>query len=186
MSVSYEIPNFEHTDSGIVHSRPLGTKVGGLYQNVSWSEVALQGVPIDTTLNLEVQDKVIDSCLPTPELLSTQRHGCRRGTSVSGKPYWLDLNNQSAQERHIWKWMTRPGSHFQTLVSTSMLKTPEICIKGLGSDYGKGSKPKHVKGVKPTYEHTGRPVPQTKSKKYQTKPRIKSKEHRAKHAKHDN
>ena len=24
MSVSYEIPNFEHADSGIVHSRPLG------------------------------------------------------------------------------------------------------------------------------------------------------------------
>ena len=141
MSVSYEIPNFEHTDSGIVHSRPLGTKVGGFYQNVSWAEVAIQGVPIDTTMNLEVQDQIIGSNQMVSEIL---------------------------EECH------------------DSSETPEICIKTLGTtDYGKGTKPKHVKGVKPTYEHTGRPVPQNTSKKYQTKPRIKSKEHRAKHGKHE-
>jgi hypothetical protein len=59
MSVSYEIPNFQSTDEGFVHSRPLGTKVQGLYQNVSWSDVALQGVPLDRTLELETQDMII-------------------------------------------------------------------------------------------------------------------------------
>ena len=152
MSVSYEIPNFEHTESGIVHSRPLGTKVGGFYQNVSWSEVALQGVPIDTTLNLEVQDQIIESSQMVSEMLEE----CPDSTE----------NNEEGDSEDS--------------------DTPEVCIKTLGADYGKGDKPKHVKGVKPTYEHTGRPVPQNKSKKYQTKPRIKSKEHRAKHAKHDN
>ena len=151
MSVSYEIPNFEHTESGIVHSRPLGTKVGGFYQNVSWSEVALQGVPIDTTLNLEVQDQIIESSQMVSEMLEE----CHDSSEETGE--------------------------------TGDTEGNDICIKTLGStDYGKGDKPKHVKGVKPTYEHTGRPVPQNKTKKYQTKPRIKSKEHRAKHAKHEN
>jgi hypothetical protein len=146
MSVSYEIPNFEHTDSGIVHSRPLGTKVGGLYQNVSWAEVAIQGVPIDTTMNLEVQDQIIGSNQMVSEILEE----CQ------------DSSEDSEDS-----------------------ETPEVCIKTLGTtDYGKGTKPKHVKGIKPTYEHTGRPIPQNKTKKYQTKPRIKSKEHRVKHAKH--
>jgi len=150
MSVSYEIPNFEHTDSGIVHSRPLGTKVGGLYQNVSWSEVALQGVPIDTTMGLEVQDQIIES----NQMVSMMLEECHYSSE--------NTDNYDDSE------------------------TPEVCIKTLGTtDYGKGTKPKHVKGVKPTYEHTGRPVPQNTSKKYQTKPRIKSKEHRAKHGKHE-
>ena len=153
MSVSYEIPNFEHTDSGIVHSRPLGTKVGGLYQNVSWAEVALQGVPIDTTMNLEVQDQIIES----NQMVSAMLQECRPPSE----------NTEDSEE-------------------TDDSETSEVCIKTLGTtDYGKGEKPKHVKGNKPTYEHTGRPIPQTKSKKYQTKPRIKSKEHRAKHAKHE-
>ena len=39
-----------------VHSRPMPKKVGHLYMNVPWSDVALQNVPKITTRNLELED----------------------------------------------------------------------------------------------------------------------------------
>jgi hypothetical protein len=44
----------------IVHSHDLGEKRGGLYDKGTWSEVLMEGVPLDTILDLELQDKFID------------------------------------------------------------------------------------------------------------------------------
>ena len=60
---SFEVPNFKKLDNGdfeyFVHHRPLGKKMNGLYQNVSWSDVAIHNVPLEKTLNREIQNKYI-------------------------------------------------------------------------------------------------------------------------------
>ena len=61
---SFESPNFKRMDNGnfeyFVHHRPLGKKVNGLYQLVPWSDIAIQNVPLETTLHLENQNKYIE------------------------------------------------------------------------------------------------------------------------------
>ena len=44
----------------IVHSHDLGEKRCGLYDKGTWSDVLMNGVPLDTILDLELQDKFID------------------------------------------------------------------------------------------------------------------------------
>ena len=44
----------------IIYSCDLGEKRDGLYDKGSWSEVLMDGVPLDTILDLELQDKFID------------------------------------------------------------------------------------------------------------------------------
>jgi len=61
---SIGVQDFLKMDNGnyefFVHHRPLGKKVNGLYQNVPWSDVAIQNVPLEKTLYLEVQNKYIE------------------------------------------------------------------------------------------------------------------------------
>jgi hypothetical protein len=61
---SFEASNFKRMDNGnfeyFVHHRPLGKKVNGLYQHVPWSDIAIQNVPLETTLHLENQNKFIE------------------------------------------------------------------------------------------------------------------------------
>jgi len=148
MSISYGIPGFMHCGHDIVHNRPMGQKIGGFYQNVSWSDVALQGVAIDKTLNLEVQDQIIDA-------------------------------------NHVLADMLGEYDDYGDYAEDEDARVARVSVKTNGSsNYDRGSKPKHVKGIKPTYEHKGRPIPNNKSKTYTTKPRIKSKEHRCKYGKH--
>lgn len=44
----------------IIHSCDLGEKRDGLYDKGTWSEVLMEGVPLDTILDLELQDKFIE------------------------------------------------------------------------------------------------------------------------------
>lgn len=44
----------------VVYSKELGEKRGGLYDKGTWSDVLMNGVPLDTILDLELQDKFID------------------------------------------------------------------------------------------------------------------------------
>ena len=44
----------------IIYSCDLGEKNENLYEGKKWSDVLLNGVPLDTILDLEVQDKFID------------------------------------------------------------------------------------------------------------------------------
>lgn len=44
----------------VVHSHDLGEKRSGLYDKGTWSDVLMNGVPLDTILDLELQDKFID------------------------------------------------------------------------------------------------------------------------------
>lgn len=43
----------------IVHKPELGQKEQGMYKNTTWTNVVLNGVPLDTILDLELQDKFI-------------------------------------------------------------------------------------------------------------------------------
>jgi hypothetical protein len=57
MNYTYGSPNgYEQ----ILYSWDLGKKEGNLYSGKKWSEVLLNGVPVDTILDLELQDKFID------------------------------------------------------------------------------------------------------------------------------
>ena len=62
MSTQYEIPNmlYDNTSEYFVHHRPLGTKVQGHYRNVPWSDIALQNVPLETTLGFEVENEELE------------------------------------------------------------------------------------------------------------------------------
>ena len=59
---TYDIPNMVYDNSGeyFVHHRPLGKKLGGQYRNVSWSDIALQNVPLETTLALETENEELE------------------------------------------------------------------------------------------------------------------------------
>ena len=59
---TYEIPNMTYDNSGeyFVHYRPLGKKVQGQYLNVPWSDIALQNVPLETTLALENENDELE------------------------------------------------------------------------------------------------------------------------------
>ena len=57
MNLTTGSPNgYEQT----IYSCDLGEKRDGLYDKGSWSEVLMDGVPLDTILDLELQDKFID------------------------------------------------------------------------------------------------------------------------------
>ena len=62
MATQYEIPNmlYDNTSEYFVHHRPLGTKVQGHYRNVPWSDIALQNVPLETTLGFEVENDELE------------------------------------------------------------------------------------------------------------------------------
>lgn len=47
---------YDNTGEYFVHHRPLGTKIQGQYLNVPWSDIALQNVPLETTLSLEIEN----------------------------------------------------------------------------------------------------------------------------------
>ena len=53
---------YQHTSEYYVHSRPLGEKYAGshFYKNVSWSDIAVQNVPCETTRALREADEYND------------------------------------------------------------------------------------------------------------------------------
>ena len=64
--MSYEIENIVYSPGNhFVHQRNLGHKMPGshLYPNVSWSDVVLQGVPIEVPMHLSHQDWLIGQSL---------------------------------------------------------------------------------------------------------------------------
>ena len=70
---SYEIPhmNYDNSEEYFVHHRPLGRKIQGQYLNVSWSDIALQNVPLETTIRTQNENELYE-CLrsfqsPDPE-----------------------------------------------------------------------------------------------------------------------
>ena len=83
--MSYQIPGVTYSDSGFVHERSLGYQVNGSYPDVTWSDVMINGIPLDTTLNLEHQDYLIDMSQEVarmqeeilPEGIINQIDGCQ-------------------------------------------------------------------------------------------------------------
>ena len=59
---TYEIPNMLYDSSGeyFVHHRPLGEKIQGQYPHVPWSDIALQNVPLETTINLRNENEELE------------------------------------------------------------------------------------------------------------------------------
>ena len=61
---TYEIPNINYDHSGeyFVHYRPLGKKIQGYYPNVTWSDIAIQNVPLETTIQFKNENE-LSECL---------------------------------------------------------------------------------------------------------------------------
>ena len=58
---SYENPTpcYNSSSELFVHHRPLGKKIHGYYPNVSWSEIALQNVPVETTIQSSIENEYL-------------------------------------------------------------------------------------------------------------------------------
>lgn len=57
---SYEISHPPIPSAGFyAHHRPLGRKINGYYPNVSWSEIALQNVPVETTIQSAIENEYL-------------------------------------------------------------------------------------------------------------------------------
>jgi hypothetical protein len=61
--MAYEIPHVMFQDETLVHYRSLGEKEGGLYPKVPWSDIAIHGIPLDTTLQLETLSDDIEAIM---------------------------------------------------------------------------------------------------------------------------
>ena len=72
--MSYSIPDISHSpDKGFVHTRNLGQKSldSGMYPDALWSDVVLNNVPIETTIDLLNQDWNIQGSMETNDIYET-------------------------------------------------------------------------------------------------------------------
>ena len=86
---------------GFIHTRPLGIKFPGshLYQNVSWSDVAIQGVPANTIRHLKDTDDYND-----------HRRKCALLKSVLEGETNLDLyEGKGGSERYVEDYRSYTG-----------------------------------------------------------------------------
>ena len=72
--MAYEIPHFMFKDDTFVHYRSLGEKEGGLYPQVPWSEIAINGIPLDTTLQLETRSDNIEDIMRQSSLQGAEEN----------------------------------------------------------------------------------------------------------------
>ena len=78
--MSYSIPNVSHSPcNGFVHTRDLGQKSvdSGMYPDAPWSEVVLNNVPIELTIDLLNQDWNIQKSMETKDIHETITVGDR-------------------------------------------------------------------------------------------------------------
>ena len=156
--MSYSIPNITFTDEYFVHQRNLGQKVpdSALYPSALWSDVVLQDVPIEVTMGLANQDEAI--------MESLYSFGPSSSSSSSSG------GSNSSDERvptRVGHSQSGPGSEIQMSESSCR---PDVSY--MGNDYEQGG-PRERK------------VPQSRSRKYPVKPRLKVREHRNKYFKHN-
>jgi len=99
---SYEISNITYDNSKeyFVHHRPLGKKIQGQYLNVSWSDIALQNVPMETTIRTQNENELREC------ILSLQ-------SDISETPTWVGSKHTDA-----------------SIMETESYKTPSLTTRG--------------------------------------------------------
>lgn len=138
--------SYNNSEDYFVYHRPLGKKIQGYYPHVSWSDIVLQHVPVETTILSSIENEEI--------------HYTLRQASLK----------DSSSPSHV-------GYH-----STQK----DIQETSLTQDIQKGSKPRHIKGMKHTHSHLHRRrmIPKHTKNTYTSKPKCHEKIHRCKYAKH--
>ena len=153
--------HYNNGDNYFVHHRPLGKKIQGYYPHVSWSDIVLQYVPVETTILSSMENEEIHYTQRKASL-SSPRSPKRVG-------YMSQDNKDSLHNRH-----NGHNRHNQDIQESSHTQ-----------DIRKGNKPRHIKSMKQTHSHMRvRMIPRHKQKNYTSKPKNHEKIHRCKYAKH--
>ena len=98
-----------------VHHRDLGEKEGEMYVGALWSDVTINGVPLDDTLDLEIQDKAIESMNSFQErgseIIVNDRKVNASVLISSSEHGMVDKYNSKYRVKKIKKYPTKPIYH---------------------------------------------------------------------------